>query len=281
MRTLLWLCVALLAIGACAEDADPLRTAIMSKSREQLEEICVKASIPWTPGGDLDELRALVYEFAQREKPGTPTPWKAGATATKKTPEQKQSELMFQAMDSDKNGVRTHTHSGMTHSAHARSESLIALSAGDCSFCHAGKLTLAELKAMVDKVNAAAMKAGEATVDPNEFFSAMDANKDNVVDRTEANELAAYMTSKTAASGKQQAKPKAAKGAAATGGAATGETPDYAAAMFTALDSNKDGQLTREEMQSLLDQAQQHNKAQVSPGPSPRRSLQSLRASPY
>ena len=112
MRTLLWLCVALLAVGASAQDAaDPLRAAIMAKSREQLEEICVKASIPWTRGGDLDELRALVYEFAQREKPGTPKPWKAGAAASgaKKTPEQQQSELMFQAMDTDKNGA-THAH---------------------------------------------------------------------------------------------------------------------------------------------------------------------------
>ena len=113
---------------------------------------------------------------------------------------------------------------------------------------------------MVDKVNEAAMKAGEATVDPNDFFKAMDANKDNVVDRTEANELAAYMT---AATRKQQAQPKAAKSGAAKGGASTGEQ-DYAAAMFASMDANKDGQLTRQEMQGLLEAANEHNKQQVS-----------------
>merc|ERR1712050_377954 len=188
--------------------------------------ICVKASIPWTPGGDLEELRAKVYEYAQSEKPGGEAkPWKAGTAAlgATPTPEQQRSTAMFNAMDTSPKD---------------------------------GKLSRAELKAMVDKVNAAAMAAGEATVDPNTFFDAMDKNHDDAVDRSEAGELGAYLMRLSKGDKGAPPKPKAASKAGQR------ETPDMAAAMFSALDQNKDSQLSREEMKDVLEKTNEHNKAQ-------------------
>ncbi|KAL1507808.1 hypothetical protein AB1Y20_007416 [Prymnesium parvum] len=210
MRRLLAL-LALLIHAAIAQD-DVLRNAILSKTREQLEEICVKASIPCTPGDELETLRAKVYEYAQREKPGTvPKPWKAQAASS--------SSMMFNAMDSDKDG----------------------------------KLSQAEVKAMIKKVNLAAQASGEAPVDAAKFFAAMDKNLDGSVDSSEASQIEAYLTKLSHR--QSNAKPQEGK----TSDVKASTTAD---AVFEALDKDKDSMLSRDEMQPLIEKARDYNRAQ-------------------
>jgi len=63
------LLAALLLATANAFEEDPLRTAILSKPRELLDAIAEKAGLRVAAGAGDDVVRALVYEFAQNEKP--------------------------------------------------------------------------------------------------------------------------------------------------------------------------------------------------------------------
>jgi hypothetical protein len=65
-RSLVLLAVAVLAH---AQDPDPLRTAILSKPRHELDSVVSKAGIQMPAGADDEAVRAAVYEFAQQEKP--------------------------------------------------------------------------------------------------------------------------------------------------------------------------------------------------------------------
>lgn len=57
------------AAWARAQQDDPLRAAILKKSRDELDQVILKTGIAVRDGADDDEVRAAVYEYAQHEKP--------------------------------------------------------------------------------------------------------------------------------------------------------------------------------------------------------------------
>lgn len=59
----------LLAVAVLAQGQDPLRTAILSKARHELDSVVLKAGIHVPADADDEAVRAAVYEFAQEEKP--------------------------------------------------------------------------------------------------------------------------------------------------------------------------------------------------------------------
>jgi hypothetical protein len=106
--------VALLAVLACAScEEDRLRSSIMLKSAKELKDICDKAWIPLPDGVEdppIETLRALVYEFAQQERPGVPIkPWVRPTAVTASRAEGRAqggslAEKMFGKLDTDGDG---------------------------------------------------------------------------------------------------------------------------------------------------------------------------------
>jgi Ca2+-binding EF-hand superfamily protein len=218
-----------LIFSVVAED-DPLRNAIMMKTKEELVGIAEKASLPHATDADLDTMRALIYEFAQREKPahiprkrwdGTEMPAEsAGAKAPEsggKPLPQDMGARMFASLD--KNGD--------------------------------GKLSREEMQPMIDKTNAAAKAAGETV--PTDFFGSLDKNQDGSVDREEADEFFKnILAGKTPGGG--QAKPSA-----------KGDASAMSAALFRAMDKDGDGFLSKQELAMLVEKANADNKAKGLP----------------
>jgi hypothetical protein len=92
---------------------------------------------------------------------------------------------------------------------------------------------------LIDKTNKMAATAGEPTSD---FFKLLDKNLDGVIDREESNGFFEMMSGAASKGGTPMAVPGYLP-------SATRDPAGVAALMFAGLDQNKDGALSREEVQ--------------------------------
>ena len=87
MRCSLSLLVVILAALTSCQEETPLIRAIRSKSSEQLKSILVQAKVEYPADADVETLRSLLFEHAQREIPGgevKPWPGPGGPSAESK-----------------------------------------------------------------------------------------------------------------------------------------------------------------------------------------------------
>lgn len=241
MRRLLLIAAAL---ALCAAEADPLKDAILLKSRDELKVIAEKAGIQHEDDASQELLQKLVYEFAQREKPsgvprkhwdGTPmaepkaktpgaTPSPAAAATTAATGSMDgMSAMLFKSLDVDKDGT----------------------------------LSRSEMKAMLEKANAAAQAAGETV--PTDFFGTLDTDQDGSVDRAEADAFFKKVAADAQSAGGKTGSKAATAAATPTSG------DDLSVPLFKAMDKDRDGALSREEMATLIQKGNEANKAQGIP----------------
>lgn len=218
--------IALISLVAVAQEADPLRNAIMLKSIEDLVGIASKAGLEHAKDADLESMRALIYEFAQREKPAH-------------VPRKRWDGSEMPA-------------AGKTDDASAQAKSALPADMGARMFASLdkdgdGKLSRDEMATMIEKANAAAKAQGESV--PSDFFGSLDRNSDGSVDRSEADDFF-----KTIMSGSAPQKP------AAKGPSAKGDGSQMSAALFSAMDKDGDGALSRAELATLVEKANAANK---------------------
>jgi len=240
--------------AACALVAgaeDPLRNALMMQTKEKLFEIAQKAGIEgYDEATDIDTMRKLVYEHAQHEKPagvprhrwdGTdmPAASKAAGEAAKAA--------------ATAAGVRTTTPPKAAAAGLPADMSSRIFARLDAD--NDGKLSKAEMQPMIDQTNAAARAAGEAV--PSDFFGSLDKDKDGSVNREEADAFFKAMHDKTEA-----AKAKASAKEAADPQA---DSDQMSAALFMAMDKDGSKDLSRDELQMIIQKANEANKAQGLP----------------
>jgi len=221
--------------AAAASEEDKLREAIMMKSAEELKTICSKASIA-LPEDDppIDTLRALVYEYGQRERPGNLPikPWsRIGMPASKAKPAKggsgmrQYSSAFFQKMD--KNGD--------------------------------GKLSQAELQPLIDQTNERAKAMGEPVQE--NLWTQLDADADGYVSQSESESFFGRLMG-----GGASAKGSSAPKSAAAGNPLSRDPQDVARMMFKNLDKDQSGRLSKEEFKSIQEKtAEQWSKESGEP----------------
>ena len=243
MRRLLVLAATL---ALCAAEADPLRDAILLKGREELKVIAEKAGIEHEDDASQEMLQKLVYEYAQREKPsGVPRKQWDGTPMAEAKPKKTAGTPSPAAT------------AGTAAGTAANMDGMSAMLFKSLDVDKDGKLSRSEMKGMLEKANAAAQAAGETV--PADFFATLDTDLDGSVDRTEAD---AFF--KKVAGGAQGAGGKAASSTAPTAAAAT-SGDDMSVPLFRAMDKDRDGALSREEMAMLVQKGNEANKAQGIP----------------
>lgn len=233
----------LLAALSLAHAKDPRICAIRSKNLEQLQEICSKASIDFPADADAETLRAMLYQRMQEELPESVRP--------KGTP------LQAWPGPGEPGECDDPAATAAAKAAAAKSapslEQVAASLFSRLDTDHDGQLTRSEMQAMIDSVNAAARAKGEPEHD---LFATLDRDKDGKVSRSEADETFKAMAS--AQQGQAGGKRAAPSGQQAGGNMADG--------LFKGLDTNKDGKLSKAEMQSILDQYAAEAKAKGEEG---------------
>jgi len=229
----------LLAVALAVCSCDPLKDAILGKGIDDLKTIALKAGLDFEDGDSLETLQKLVYEFAQNEKPahmpryhwdGTEMPKKEADEPAKPKPKQQAEQPKAPNLD-------------------AVSKMMFSTLDKDKD----GSLSREELKSMIDQVNAQATAAGETS--PSDFFATLDRNSDGKVDRAEADETFKQLAKGGSAG--QDSAPKAA--------ATPPSDEDMSAPLFKAMDKDSDGNLSREEMSTLIEKGNAANKAQGLP----------------
>jgi hypothetical protein len=245
---------ALLLLVACqAQEPDKLLMAICARDKVQLQQIIDAAAakgktIEVPDDASVEALRSAVYTHAQGEVPGqepkpfpgcegvplpSSTPAAASATGRRKAPASqtdvmaKMADMLMKTKDLDKDG----------------------------------KLSREEMKQLVDSTNAQAKASGQPEVD---FFKSVDKDGDDLLNQEE---LEAFFRAQQGAmgAGAKAAKPAKAKPSKAAEGAkaAGGGQPDYGKLMFKGLDKNGDGELSREEMQPIIEKTNQQTSNQA------------------
>lgn len=287
--------VLLAALGGANAEADPLRDAILTKPLEQLKTIVDSAGIALPEGADasdVDVLRAAIYEHAQQEKPahlpryrwdGSEMPKKSEASAssgrdarpeaaaansgggdTERRLKQKTSRQLKEMLSelkiafpegadkakllaiAIKEGALARYEALPGKATLPKLEGMAAAMFKSLDRNLDGKLSREEMAPMIEKTNAMAAAKGESI--PGDFFASLDINLDGSVDRAEAN---TYF--------KRMMDPAAAAGAAAAPSAGAGGAYDHKA-IFKALDKDANGKLTRDELKSIIEQANANNK---------------------
>jgi len=232
--------VSLVAIGLVAvvhgQEANPRVCALRVRSLEELKVICEKASVPVEDEATAEDLRIALYAKLQAEIPGAeieqwPGPGEPGECEHfhAKIAAAKQAKEASQAQEAAKTAVPPKI------DLHKRLDS-----DGD------GKLSRAEMQGMIDSVNKAAEAKGEATYD---LFTNLDKNVDGFVDKAEAEAFFDAVS-------RGQMPPSGGGGKPSGGGKGTGgggsDTDNMADGLFTTLDADADGQLSKSEMASVL-----------------------------
>jgi len=247
MRLLHTIALCAVFIAASGEE-DRLRQAILLKSAEQLKDICSKANIP-LPEEDppIYTLRALVYEFGQRERPGNMPikPWSSGdgdgaspagkaksASTPKAAPGAAQSSSkmaaqFFSKMDKDDDG----------------------------------RLSPAELQPIIDQTNAKAKAMGEP--EQANMFKQLDADADGFVSQSESEAFFAKFMGGTPSpkAGASSSSSSSSRPGGSAGNPLSRDPDGLAKAMFKNLDKDQNGRLSREEFKTVLEKTAEQSKA--------------------
>ena len=221
----------LLTLVAQAQAGDPRVCALRERSAEGLRDICEKASIPCA-GADAEAMRSLIYEKMQGEIPGNtevkPWPGPGEPGECKAAVQQKATPTPEQPAQQEDSKQTVHMAAMLFQKLDRDAD---------------GKLTRAEMQSMVDNVNAAAKAKGEPEHD---LFATLDQDKDSFVSKAEAEKVfASIMKGELPGGGGGAAKTATQPNTAADGDA-------IAASLFSNLDTDKDGRLSKTEFQSIL-----------------------------
>jgi len=241
----LFMAVGLLA--ALAAGADPRVCALRGKNLAQLKEICTKASVPHEDGDEEEKLRSLLFEFMQNELPESVRP---KGTPLEKWPGPGEPDECDPPAAAAKPAAKPAA--GGDGKPKLDLDNMAASLFGRLDANSDGVLSREEMKGMIDSVNAAARAKGEPEHD---LFKTLDRDLDGKVSRSEADE-----TFKAMAAGQA---PGGAKKVPSRGGSKLSDEQVLNAAsdeqamgdmMFKALDADKDGRLSKAEMESVLAQ---------------------------
>ena len=235
--SLLAIVVGLVAV-VHGQEANPRVCALRVRSLKELKVICEKASVPVDDEATAEDLRIALYAKLQAEIPGAEIePWPGPGEPGEcehfhaKIAAAKQAKEAAQAQEAAKTAVPPKI------DLHKRLDS-----DGD------GKLSRAEMQGMIDSVNKAAEAKGEATYD---LFTNLDKNLDGFVDKAEAEAFFdAVSRGQTPPTGSGGGGKPSGGGKGAGGGGS--DTDSMADGLFTTLDADSDGQLSKSEMASVV-----------------------------
>ena len=223
-----------------ASAVDPRVCALRGRDLEQLKMICNKASVPFEADADEEKLRSILFEYMQNELPETIRP--------KGTPLEPWPGPGQPGECDDPKSMKPNPGSTpkLEHMA-ARLFNRLDKNSDDM-------LQRDEMRAMLDEINAAARAKGEPEHD---LFKTLDRDQDGKVSRTEAEETFKAMAAKMM----QSTSTPASKAGSKDQSPGMSEH-DMADGMFTNLDANKDGQLSKAEMKAVLEQFAAQQKAE-------------------
>ena len=157
-------------VSAQAPGSDPLRDALLLKSRDKLVEITTRVGMTVPDGASDDALRAMIYESAQHEKPAhVPKRRWDGSEMPASEIEQKQHMFKKPADTPQPAATEPGDVSGQMFAALDRDRD--------------GRLSREEMAPMIERTNAQARAQGEEV--PADFFGTLDTDGDGAVSRGE------------------------------------------------------------------------------------------------
>jgi len=242
------LVVVALVAGTRGDDARVC--AIRKQTIESLKLICQKASIEHDADADIETLRALVYKTMQGEIPGTsavlpwPGPGEPGECDSFNSRADSAEKSRAASQQQQKPPPRGNEAAPDMSKMHEMIFKKLDMN-------HDGKLAHAEMKPMLDQVNAEARRKGEAEHD---LFKTLDRDVDGFVSPEEAEGFFKQMA--------------AGFGGGAGGGAKPAKAPSpeqdvahMAAGLFSSLDKDKDDRLSKDEFQDIVEKHKAEMKA--------------------
>ena len=170
--------LALLAalVSAQAPGSDPLRDAVMLKSHDQLTQITTHLGLVVPDGASADEIRAIIYEAAQNEKPAhVPKKRWDGSDMPDDEALEKAAKLKKPAESPKKPAQSAQPVTG--------TQDMEALTFKTLDRDSDGKLSREEMSPIIERTNEQARAKGEQV--PDDFFGTLDTDADGYVSRAE------------------------------------------------------------------------------------------------